>query len=138
MFVPIVPHVDDRGWSLMNQLQNVLSERGQINYSLIWPGVVKAWHRHQHQSDFWLVLHGHVKVGVQRDGDDKRWMMVTGEKRPGILVIPPTLWHGMATVGSQPAGLLYYVTRQYNPDQPDEERRDVNALPDFPWQTEHR
>ena len=37
---------------------------------------------------------GNLKVGVHRDTDGASWMMVVGEKRPGVVVIPPTLWHG--------------------------------------------
>jgi dTDP-4-dehydrorhamnose 3,5-epimerase len=137
-FVPAQPHVDDRGWSLMNQFQNVLTPEGQVNYSVMFPGIIKAWHRHQHQTDFWLCLHGHLKVGVQRDSDDERWMLVFGEKKPGVVIIPPPLWHGAATVGPDSAGLLYYVTQQYNAQAPDEQRRDVDALADFPWQVQYR
>jgi dTDP-4-dehydrorhamnose 3,5-epimerase len=137
MFVSAAPFVDDRGWSLMNQCQNVLSEAGQINYSVMFPGIIKAWHRHQWQTDFWLCLHGHLKVGVHRETDDTRWMIVTGEKKPGVVVIPPPLWHGAATVGPESAGLLYYVTRQYDPAAPDEERRPFDEPPDFPWQVQY-
>lgn len=133
-FIPAAPYVDDRGWSLMNQFQGVLSSTGQINYSVMFPGVIKAWHRHAHQTDFWLCLHGHLKVGIQRGSDDARWMLVIGEKRPGVVVIPPPLWHGAATVGPASAGLLYYVTQQYDPMNPDEARRPADALSDFPWQ----
>ena len=63
------------------------------------------------QTDFWLVLMGHIKVGIHRD-DGRTWRTVIGEKRPGILIIPPPLWHGAATVGHEPAGLLYYVTQR--------------------------
>jgi dTDP-4-dehydrorhamnose 3,5-epimerase len=104
----------------------------------MFPGIIKAWHRHQHQTDFWLCLHGHLKVGVQREADDTRWLAVIGDKRPGLVVIPPPLWHGAATVGHEPAELLYYVTQQYNPEAPDEQRRAHDALPDFPWQVQYR
>ncbi|MEE9131583.1 MAG: hypothetical protein V3T84_16330, partial [Phycisphaerales bacterium] len=53
VFVPISPYADDRGWSLMNLLAGAMSEQGQINFSMQYPGVVKAWHRHDKQTDFW-------------------------------------------------------------------------------------
>ena len=122
----------------MNQLQGVLSARGQINFSVMYPGVVKAWHCHQKQSDFWLCVQGHLKIGVHREDDDRCWMTVIGEKHPGVLVIPPLLWHGAATVGPDSAGLLYYVTEPYNPTQPDEQRKAHDAVSGFPWFVEHR
>jgi len=136
-FVPAAVFVDDRGWSIMNQLQGVLTPEGQINYSTMYPGVVKAWHRHRRQTDFWLCVSGHLKVGVHRD-DGRSWQAVVGEKRPGVVIIPPPLWHGAATVGHLPSGLLYYVTEAYDPRNPDEERRPHDSVEGFAWAVKHR
>lgn len=138
LFVPASVYADDRGWSLMNQLRGVLRPEGQINFSTQYPGVVKAWHRHAKQSDFWICLTGHVKVGVHRESDSRTWSMVIGERCAGVVIIPPTLWHGAGTVGPQSAGLLYYVTRAYDPADPDEERMAFDAVPGFAWATENR
>ena len=134
---PVRVFADDRGWSMMNQLQDVLTSSGQINYSVQYPGVIKAWHRHHRQTDFWLCVQGMMKVGIHREEDDRAWLAVVGEMAPGLIVIPPTLWHGVATVGPERAGLLYYVTEQYNPAEPDEERRAWDAI-DFPWEQVHK
>jgi dTDP-4-dehydrorhamnose 3,5-epimerase len=141
VFVPAQFFADDRGWSVMNQMQGVMGPQGQINFSVQYPGVIKAWHRHRLQTDFWMCLVGHIKVGVFREDDNAAWMLVIGEKRPGIMVIPPPLWHGAATVGDAQAGLLYYVTHAYNPKEPDEDRRAhdsvaVNGV-GFPWHVRH-
>ncbi len=138
VFLPIDTYADDRGWSFMNQLQGVLSSEGQINFSVQYSGVIKAWHRHKLQTDFWICLHGNLKAGVFREYDQQAWQIVMGEKRPGVLVIPPSLWHGAAAVGSTNAGLLYYVTHAYNPKCPDEERRSADSIRDFPWGVQHR
>lgn len=138
IFWPFQLHVDDRGWSMMNLLRGVMSEQGQVNHSVQHPGVVKAWHRHQLQTDFWICVGGELKAGVYREEDDRAWAIVFGEHRPGIVIIPPTLWHGAATVGPAPASLLYYVTHAYNPSDPDEERRAWDSVPGFPWRVDHR
>jgi dTDP-4-dehydrorhamnose 3,5-epimerase len=137
VFVSSPIFTDDRGWSLMNQMQGVMGPAGQINYSVQYPGVIKAWHRHALQTDFWICLQGHIKVGVYRETDNTAWMAVIGEKRPGVMVIPPPLWHGAATVGDTQAGLLYYVTHAYNPAKPDEDRRAYDSVPGFPWGVRH-
>ncbi len=137
VFFPVTPFADDRGWSLMNLMTGVLSEQGQINFSQQFPGVIKAWHRHSLQVDFWCCLTGQLKAGVYREDDGKAWLAVIGEKRPGVLIIPPTLWHGAACVGPTPAGLLYYVTQAYNPANPDEDRRPYDSIDGFPWGTRH-
>ena len=99
-FVSASLFADDRGWSIMNQLKGVLSPTGQVNFSLMYPGVIKAWHRHAKQTDFWLVTQGMLKVGVYDDVNHRAWMIMTGERRPGVVVIPPSLWHGGGDGGS--------------------------------------
>ncbi|MFG0329792.1 MAG: hypothetical protein ACF8PN_07845 [Phycisphaerales bacterium] len=138
VFVPADSYVDDRGWSVLNLLQGVLRPEGQVNYTALFPGVIKAWHRHQKQADFWIAGCGHIRAGIHREDDDQTWTIIFGEKNPGTLIIPPPLWHGAATVGPTTATLLYYVTQSYDPNHPDEERRPYDALPDFPWTTQHR
>jgi dTDP-4-dehydrorhamnose 3,5-epimerase len=138
LFVPAATYCDDRGWSIMNQFHGVLGPDGQINFSCVYPNVVKAWHRHRHQTDFWIGVGGHIKVGVCREDDGRLWQLVTGEMRPGIVIIPPPLWHGVASVGPTSAQMFYYVTKAYDPAHPDEERRPFDSFPDFNWGVEHR
>ncbi len=137
VFVPASIYTDDRGWSLMNQMQGVMTPEGQINISVQYPGVIKAWHRHQKQTDFWMCIRGHLKAGVHRESDGASWLIVMGEKKPGTLIIPPPLWHGAATVGDESAQLLYYVTHAFNPQQPDEDRRAHDSVTGFPWAVRH-
>jgi dTDP-4-dehydrorhamnose 3,5-epimerase len=136
--LPAPVYTDDRGWSVMNQMQGVLRPAGQINFSVMYPNVIKAWHRHRLQTDMWLCLTGHLKVGIHRESDGRSWQAVIGEKRPMIVVIPPPLWHGAATVGPDSAGLLYYVTHAYNARDPDEQRRAYDSVPGFGWGVAHR
>jgi dTDP-4-dehydrorhamnose 3,5-epimerase len=138
IFVPWRHHCDDRGWSLMNLLAGAMSAEGQLNFSVQYPGVVKAWHRHEHQTDCWVCVHGHVKAGVHRESDGSSWATVLGEMRPGVLMIPPPLWHGAATVGCVQASLLYYMTRAFDPARPDEHRRPWDGVPGFDWGVENR
>ena len=137
VFKPVVPFVDDRGWSYMNLLAGVLGESGQVNVSVQHPGVVKAWHRHERQTDYWCCIGGHLKAGVYREHDHRAWMIAIGEQCPGVLVIPPPLWHGAAAIGATPATLFYYVTQKYDPARPDELRRSWDSVEGFPWGTRH-
>jgi len=136
-FVPVSPYTDDRGWSLMNMMTGVLRPEGQINFSTQYPGAIKAWHRHHRQTDFWCVLTGHLVVGVYRENDDICWKLIVGEKRPGVVIIPPLLWHGATVAGPTSAGLLYYVTHAYDPAEPDEDRKPYDSFPDFSWMIAH-
>ena len=136
--VPVSVYSDDRGWSFMNLLQGKLSEEGQINYSYIYPGVVKAWHQHRMQTDFWICVSGNLKVGVYDDSKERGWKMIIGEMSPYMVVIPPFLWHGASVVGHRSSSLLYYVTRAFNTQNPDEERKPFDGIPGFDWGLECR
>ena len=137
LFLPASIFSDERGWSLMNLFQGVLGPQGQINYSVMYPGVIKAWHRHSRQSDMWLVTMGHLKLGVHNQDDGRSWLAVIGEKNPGIMIIPPPLWHGATATGGQPGGVLYYVSAAYDPADPDEQRRPFDSIEGFTWETRH-
>jgi len=137
VFMSSQVYVDDRGWSIMNQLQGVLTNRGQINFSMQYPDVVKAWHRHQRQTDFWICLQGCMKAGIYDEIGGRVWQAVIGEKNPGVLIIPPFLWHGVKTVGPTSASLLYYTTLAYDSSDPDEERRPFDSVEGFSWGVGH-
>jgi dTDP-4-dehydrorhamnose 3,5-epimerase-like enzyme len=118
----VQPFADHRGRSFMGLMAGVL-DGGQINYSVQHPTVIKAWHRHALQTDYWCVVHGIMRVGVMEHAGPRRWLTDVGESSPVIVVIPATLWHGVQTMSSTDAGLLYYVDQIYNTKNPDEDRR---------------
>ena len=125
--------MDDRGWSLMNQLQGVMSEHGQVNYSMMYPHVIKAWHLHEHQTDFLICVMGHAKIGVC--DTHRAWSTVVDKM--SCVVIPPKLWHGVATVGDRVCGVLYYVTKKFDAKQPDELRKPFDFF-EFDWEMRSR
>lgn len=133
------PHkkfVDARGWSVNDifAVAGPLPENGQINYSILYPGIVKAWHRHQHQDDFFFVLKGMAQVGVYNEDTGELQKFFIGEHNPSVIHIPAGEWHGLTAVGNEPCGLLYLVTNSYNPDDPDEERASHDSfVPETFW-----
>ena len=38
VFVPIKPFADDRGWSFMNLFAGAMTNQGQVNFSVQYPG----------------------------------------------------------------------------------------------------
>lgn len=104
----------------------------QVNYSILYPGVVKAWHRHKYQDDYFFVLHGMAQVGIYSDenGAEKHFV---GEHNPSVIHIKAGEWHGLTAVGTKPVGLLYLVTNTYNPTFPDEERAPHDSFVGHDW-----
>jgi dTDP-4-dehydrorhamnose 3,5-epimerase len=156
-------YCDDRGRSLMSVFDHLAELPGQFNTSVMYAGVVKAWHRHARQDDHWVVLAGDLKIGLFNTekavltaeirlaggapgGEHVAAVEVPagagkaiylGEHRPGLLWIPAGLWHGGVALGGRDALLLYYMTRKYDPQQPDEQREPWDKFP-FSWAAEFK
>ena len=60
----VVP--DERGW-LMELLRcddELFMKFGQVYVTVVYPGVVKAWHYHEKQTDHFYVIKGMVKIAL--------------------------------------------------------------------------
>jgi dTDP-4-dehydrorhamnose 3,5-epimerase len=121
---------DDRGWGIYDVFP---VSNGQINVSTTYPGVVRAFHRHQHQFDYWKVLSGELEVCLATEYWAELYYLSNKDK---TLVIEPDMWHGFRVLGNEPATLLYYVTNRYDPTNPDEERAPWDAF--YDWKTINR
>jgi len=154
-FTSLPKFADARGWSL-NDIYGVVRkhtlaqfpespsdssyrfENFQINYSILYPGIIKAWHRHKNQDDYFCVIHGMAQVGVFDEvvastGANGAQKFFIGEHNPGVIHIEAGEWHGLTAVGTKPVGLLYLVTNLYDPRLPDEERAPHDSFVGHDW-----
>jgi dTDP-4-dehydrorhamnose 3,5-epimerase len=128
---PLTRHVDDRGYlmEILRDDDEGFVRFGQVYVALQYPGVVKAWHCHEHQHDQMCVVRGSMKVGLsdQRPASptcgQREWVVV-GEFNPTLIHIPPGVWHGLMVVGTEPALLVNIPSEHHDPAHPDELRRD--------------
>ena len=106
-------------------------------YSMSYPGVVRAWHKHDRgQIDHFVCPKGRIKVGIYDDRDDSPTQgdldtFVIGEHDQRVIRIPGDCWHGFKAIGDEPAFLLNFPTKLYDYDDPDEQRLppDTDAIP---------
>ena len=126
---------DSRGWSL-NDIYDIVPRtpgfKWYINYSILYPGIVKAWHRHKYQDDYFCILKGMAQVGIYTDENGPEKFFI-GEHNPAVIHVNAGEWHGLTAVGNEPCGLLYLVTRKYDPKNPDEERAGPFGFVDKEW-----
>jgi dTDP-4-dehydrorhamnose 3,5-epimerase len=121
---PLVRHPDDRGYfeELIRVTDSWFREGfGQLSHSKMYPGVVKAWHLHKTQIDWWYVAGGRLMIGLHDLRPDSPTFKVTQELYlgddlpPAILKIPAGVAHGCRVVGVEPAHLFYVTSRTYDP-----------------------
>lgn len=114
----------------------------QISTTLAYPGVIKAIHYHYRQTDLWAPIAGMFQVFLY----DLRRSSATfglintlyvGALRPWEILIPPGVAHGYKVLGTQPAQLVYFTDRYYNPE--DEGRLSYDH-PDisYDWETQSK
>lgn len=121
---------DGRGY-LMEVLRDddpIFEKFGQCYISATYPGVVKAWHAHQRQTDNFCCLQGNVMVALWDGRQDSPTFgetnsFVIGELRRTLIQIPPGVWHGWVCLGTELSIVLNVPTEHYVYAEPDELRR---------------
>jgi dTDP-4-dehydrorhamnose 3,5-epimerase len=143
---PVFP--DDRGYFLeiarMGQglTQRFPMETTQISAALSYPGTIKAFHFHRHQTDCWVPLEGMLQVALvdlrkASRSFGARNTLYLGALRRWQMLIPPGVAHGYKVIGTDPAILVYLTDRLYDPK--DEGRIPYNdPLIQYDWETQHK
>ncbi len=114
----------------------------QINRSTLLPNTVKAWHFHFNQDEAWYVPPtGQLMLGlwdVRSDSATKDVTMrvVLGGASPSLVVVPRGVAHGACNLTNKPVELYYYVSQQFSPESPDENRIPWNAIGEDFWKPE--
>lgn len=99
----------------------------QVNLSLSYPGIVRAWHCHlRGQTDYFIVLQGAMKICAYDDKTGQLDEIIASEHRLQVVKVPGHYWHGTKTIGGKPSLTIYFATRLYDYKNPDEERRPWN------------
>ncbi len=105
----------------------------QVNLSLSYPGIVRAWHRHARgQADFFIVVHGSMRICAFNESTREMEEVVASDRKLQVVRVPGNLYHGTMAVGCSPSLTVYGTTRLYDYDNPDEERlpwNDVSIVP---------
>ncbi len=130
---------DERGY-LMEMLRaddGIFQKFGQVYLSVAYPGVVKGWHYHKVQTDYFTIVKGMMKVVLYDGRPDSPTHgevneFFVGELNPLLVVIPPGVLHGMKAIGGAPGYLVNCPTEPYNYDKPDEYRVDPHET-DIPY-----
>ena len=120
-------HVDDRGW-LAELVPASFGSVGHVYVTTCLPGVVKAWHRHERQTDRFIVISGRLLVGLNNESMQKSVVMMPFES---VLVIHPGVWHGFSALGNEEAVVLNCTDRPYDPT--DELRMPADSF-GFRWE----
>ena len=105
----------------------------QVNYSVMEPLAIKAFHLHKRQTDVWfvppsdklLLVLGDVRAGSETEGEVRR--IVLGDGNSALIRIPPGVAHGAKNLRpATPSTIIYFVDVQFSADDECDEGR-------LPW-----
>jgi dTDP-4-dehydrorhamnose 3,5-epimerase len=145
---PVAIWPDDRGYFLEVQrigvglAANFPKETTQISAALNYPGIIKAFHFHKHQTDCWTPAMGMFQVVLIDMRPESATFgrcntLYVGNLRPWQILIPPGVAHGYKIVGTAPSMLIYATDRFYNPA--DEGRIAYNdPRLNYDWELQHK
>jgi len=110
---------------------------GEIYFSLVNPGSVKAWHRHREMVLHYAVPHGRIRLVVydDRDGSETHGAVMdieTGQGSYNLITIPPGIWSGFAALGPTPALVANCATLPHDPNEIERRAADDPTIP-YVW-----
>lgn len=120
---------DERG-RLMEMLRaddELFTTFGQVYLTTAYPGVVKAWHYHDRQTDHFVCVRGMMKV-VLYDGREQSPTrgaineFFIGDHNAMLVRIPAGVYHGFKCISEHEALIINVPTEVYRYDTPDEFR----------------
>lgn len=121
----LIRHPDERGFfeELIRAGDPIFSEGfGQLSRSSMALGVVKAWHVHKTQIDWWYIVKGTIKVALYDNRPASPTHKELNEYTLGeggqdiILKIPAGVAHGLKVING-PAELVYVTSGIYSKDE---------------------
>jgi dTDP-4-dehydrorhamnose 3,5-epimerase len=125
---------DSRGrvMEILRRDDKVFQKFGQVYLSTCNPGIVKGWHYHKKQTDFFAVVQGNAKVvlyDMQENSKTKGEVqeVLIGENNPILIQIPPMVVHAITSTDKNPVFLINCPTQPYNHKNPDEYRLPLDS-----------
>jgi len=116
---------------------------GEIYFSVVYPGVVKAWHLHSRMVINYAVPVGRIKLVLfdAREGSRTHRELqeiFLGEDFYALAQVPPGVWNGFKGVGVTPAVVANCASIAHDPDEITRMDPLHNDVIPYDWAVQHR
>lgn len=136
---PLKRIADDRG-AVMHMLRrdsDVFEAFGEIYFSTVHPGIVKAWRLHKRMTLNYAVPVGRITLVLfdNRAGSPTRGAVQEieiGEDAYQLVTVPPLIWNGFMGLGVATALVANCATLPHDPDEIERREADDRAIP-YTW-----
>ncbi|MCK9614331.1 MAG: dTDP-4-dehydrorhamnose 3,5-epimerase family protein [Candidatus Omnitrophica bacterium] len=132
---------DTRGhlMEILRRDDKIFKRFGQVYITTANPGVVKAWHYHKLQDDYFCCVFGKMRLALydarkKSETYGKVMNFELGLNNPKLVKIPKGVYHGFKCISDVAAIVVNTPTLPYNKKKPDEYRVDAfnNDIP-YNW-----
>jgi len=138
--IPLTRFVDERGSVLLmlKESDPHFVHFGEIYFSTVYSGMVKAWKNHRRMYANYACVHGKIRVVLHddRDGSSTRGKTVELQVSPdeySLVVIPPGVWHGFQGLGEPVSILANCATEPSDPLELDRLDATAGVIP-YTWE----
>lgn len=123
----VIPDERGRLGEIMRADDPWFEKFGQVYFTTTYPGVVKAWHYHNKQTDHFYAVAGMLKVALYDERNDSPTHgtvneLCIGQHCPALVRVPPGVYHGWMCISPTEAYIVNVVSEPYNYAEPDEFR----------------
>ncbi|MBI4340982.1 MAG: dTDP-4-dehydrorhamnose 3,5-epimerase family protein [Candidatus Omnitrophica bacterium] len=138
---PLHVIADERGrlFEILRRDEPLFRRFGQVYCTTVHYGVVKGWHYHKRQTDYFVCVSGMIKLVAYdgRKGSRTRGQVnefFIGVHHPMLVTIPPQVLHGFKGISQPEAVVINVPDHPYRHGKPDEYRVDPhsNEIP-YDW-----
>ena len=134
----VIPDERGRLMEILRQDDSLYSKFGQVYMTTTYPGVVKAWHKHEKQADNIVCIQGTIKLALYDPREGFKTFKETnqfyiGIHNPMLIQIPAGVYHGWMCVSQEEAIMVNIPTEAYDYKNPDEQRLDPHEN-DIPYE----
>lgn len=114
---------------------------GEIYFSCVYPGAIKAWHRHREMTLNYAVIIGHIKLVLHDDRVESPTRgelqeLFIGESNYCLVSIPPMIWNGFKGIGAKMAIVANCATIPHDPTEIERVDPFTSKIP-YNWDIRH-
>lgn len=141
---PLKQILDERG-KVMHMLRAdspAFTQFGEIYFSCVYPGAIKAWHIHKVMTLNYAVPHGRIKFVLYDDrpasptrGEVQEFFL--GPDNYCLVTVPPMVWNGFKGIGDETAIVSNCASIPHDPGEIERKPAFDPGIP-YDWQIQHR
>jgi dTDP-4-dehydrorhamnose 3,5-epimerase len=134
---------DERG-KIMHMLRSDaphFQQFGEIYFSGVYPGAIKAWHIHHKMVLNYAVVVGHIKMVLYDDRADsptkgELMELFIGESNYQLVTVPPLVWNGFKGTGTTMALVANCASIPHDPTEIERMDPFTEKIP-YKWDLKH-